>query len=242
MKKIAFILTLVVLSSYLAKGQTNSTDADAINHQLWLDFYPRIYLSDKLEYNGDLGYRTILQERDWSRLHMRPSVRYHINKTWQLRGGVGFFYIFNNSSTDRFEVTPWQGVQLNWPTFSAIKFKHLVRIEERFSFLTDDWSSSFDVRFRYRLSSRIDFARGLEGSFWFVPTYVELFIPVNDEIQELFRNRSRIGLGIGYNPSAVWRFSGIVHIQRSRFGPAEELKVTDYAYQLRVRFLWQAKH
>ena len=44
-----------------AFSQSGATDNSMVNHQLWLDFYPHFFVSEKLEYYGDAGYRTILR-------------------------------------------------------------------------------------------------------------------------------------------------------------------------------------
>lgn len=220
-------------------AQTN--EEELVNQQLWIDIYPHFYVNDKLEYYGDAGYRTILEEFSWSRIYARPSVRYHFNKLWQAHAGLGFFYIFNKSNADRFEITPWQGVQLNWPKFNRLSFKNLVKLEERISYRTDDWSSSFDLRLRYKLSGTLKLCKTCTESYWFIPFYGELFFPVNDDIEEFFRNRGRAGLGLAYNVSKTWQFSFIFNWQSSRSGPEDGLAVSDYAYQLKIRKLWNKR-
>ena len=252
LKKIQFQLKSVLLFSLLVSyvwvdiqnlsAQTNDTiGALSPNHQLWIDIYPHYYVTEKLEYYGDAGFRTIIDERSWNRIYARPSLRYHINKNWEAHGGLGLFYIFNKTDVNRFEITPWQGVQLNWPTGRFLSLKHLVKIEERFSFLTNDWTSSFDLRFRYKLSGRISLCENCSAPNWYIPFYGELFYPLNDEIEEVYRNMGRAGLGVGYNASNEWRISFLVNWQKSRTGPEDELNISDYAYQLKVRKLWKSK-
>ena len=60
-------------------------------------------------------------------------------------------------------------------------------------------------------------------------------------IDEVFRNRGRAGLGLGYNASKDWRISFTFNWQSSRTGPEDELNISDYAYQLKVRKLWKSK-
>ncbi len=228
------ILLILSLSEEVV-SQSNTADNKMVNHQFWLDFYPHFYVSDKLEYYGDSGYRTILQENIWHRISVRPSIRYHFNKNWEMHGGIGFFYIFNKSKTSRFEITPWQGIQLNLPRWANLRFKHLVRIEERISFLTINWSSSLALRLRYKLSGRLDIYKISSEIFWFIPFYIEMFFPVGDEIKEFFRNRGRVGFGVGYNASRIWRFSFNFNWQRSRTVVDEDLSVSDYAYQIKIR-------
>jgi hypothetical protein len=67
-----------------------------------------------------------------------------------------------------------------------------------------------------------------------------MFLPVNDSIDEFFRNRGRLGIGLGYNASKDWGFSLIMNWQRSRAGPEDQFDVTDYAYQLKITKRWES--
>ena len=210
----------------------NDTKAD---EQLWIDIYPHFYVSEKLEYFGDAGYRTVLNQNIWHWIYARPSVRYHLGKKWEVHGGIGFFYVIKKELSDRFEIRPWQGIEFSWPRFSNLGFKHYIRFEQRISFQTDDWSSGFSLRLRYKISGRWDFLNINNERFWFIPFYGELFFPVGDEVKEFFRNRGRIGVGLGYNPSDIWRFSLNFTWQTSRTGVSEDFTVSDIIYQIKIR-------
>ena len=233
------LLNGIFLCPVIINAQAN--EPEVVNHQIWLDFYPHFYINKKVEYYGDAGYRSLPKEHLWRRIYARPSVRFHTKDWLEFHAGLGLFYIQNKSITNRFEITPWQGVQFNWPTWSTLQFKHMIKLEERISFLTNDWSSSFDLRIRYKISGRMKLCRRCESSYWFIPFYSEFFLPIKDDIEEFFSNRARVGLGIGYNPNKDWRFSILLNLQKSRSTPLENLGITDYAWQLKVRKLWKRK-
>ena len=232
------IITILIANSISALSQDSLSNKSQLNHQVWIDFYPHFYINEQLEYYGDAGYRTIVGQRSWNRIYARPSVRYHINKTWQLSGGLGLFYIYNKLDANRLEITPWQGVQANWPNWGNLSFKHLGKIEERISWRTDNWSNSLELRFRYKLSGKFKFSKKNENSYWYVPAYAEFFFPINDNIEEFFRNRGRAGLGAGYSVSKTWDFELVFNWQTSRVGPEAELKASDLAYQLKIKKHW----
>jgi hypothetical protein len=234
MKKIIIIKILLITSGILY-CQAETKDDPTANDLLWVDLYPHFYVSEKLEYYGDGGYRTNLNKNAWHWVYARPSVRYHIDKHWELHGGVGFFYIFNNVTSDRFEIRPWQGIRLSWPRIENLGFKHYVRFEQRIYFFADDRSSRLDLRLRYKISCRWDFIKINNQRFWFIPLYVELFFPVGEEDKGFFRDRGRAGIGLGYNPSAVWRFSFNYNWHTSRAGLNDDFDVSDIVYQIKVR-------
>jgi hypothetical protein len=230
------ILSVAVSFTNTAFAQTDADENSIRNHQIWIDFYPHYYVNKKLEYYGDAGYRAIVSKRNWSRIYVRPSLRYHFNKTWELQTGLGIFYIFNLNKDDQFEITPWQGFQLNWPTLSRINFKHLFKLEERLSFETKDWKSDFELRFRYKIFGNISFVRAKK---WFIPFYGEYFLPLSGKIEEIYRNKGRAGLGLGYRPDKEWQVSFVFNWQGSRAGPHEGLNVSDYIYQIKIKKVWR---
>lgn len=236
-----FFFILCIYSNAVFSQDINPNEGSIINQQIWLDFYPHFYVNEKLEYYGDLGYRTAISNQNWSRIYARPSLKYHFNNNWEFHSGLGLFYIYNKSDIDRFEITPWQGIQLNWPKFIHISFKHLIKVEERLSFTTNNWNSSFELRFRYKLSGRIKLFKTAALQKWYIPFYGEIFYPINENLEETFRNKGRAGIGLGYNASKKWRFSFLMNWQTSRAGINDQLKVSDFAYQLKIIKHWNRK-
>ncbi len=234
------VLLIVTLQTpkFITAQSIEDIDTKKMNHQVWIDLYPHYYINEKLEYYGDAGYRSIVSNRSWSRIYARPSVRFHLHKYFELHGGMGFFYIFNEYKSDQFEATPWQGFQVNWPKLTRISFKHLFKVEERFSFETNNnWVSNFELRFRYKLFGKVTFVR---ASKWYIPFYGEIFIPIHGEIQELYRNKGRAGLGLGYKPDKEWKIAFVFNWQGSRTGVNENRNVSDYIYQIKIRKVWNS--
>ena len=64
-------------------AQLKLENENVVNHQFWFDINPHFYINEEVEYYGDAGYRTVLNEDIWSRIYVRPSVRYHINRLWE---------------------------------------------------------------------------------------------------------------------------------------------------------------
>ena len=238
---ILFWIVFIPLGNLI--GQSTDNSENIVNNQIWLDFYPHFYVHEKLEYYGDLGYRTIFDDHSWQSIYiyMRPSVRYHISKLFEVHGGVGLFYIFNKGVADRFEVRPWQGIKLNWPRYERLKFYSYLRLEERIHFMTDNWKATFDFRLRLKLAGKLIIIKSSPINFWFISFYGEVFIPVFDNIDEFFSNRGRTGIGLGYNPSKEWQFSVVYNWQYSRSGPNDTLSLSDRIFRLVIRRLWNFK-
>lgn len=225
--------TLIFLLNFNSvQGQsTNKLD----QQQIWLYFYPHIKLNDKLDFTGDIGYRTFASRQDIFSTYIRPSWSYHSNKRWTFHGGIGFFYTDSEEAIlNKFEIRPWQGVQYNGPSLGPLSFKHLIRTEERFSnFPQVDNAYYFEFRLRYKLSGKLSFKNSKTFQNWYVPFYGELFFPVFDELDGFFSNKSRTGVGIGRKGSD-WKLQMTYNWHLSRAIPDAEL---DYSFNsLQIKF------
>ncbi len=234
-KNIFILVAGIGLVNGLAAQSVNNNGESVINQQIWIDFYPHYFVNKKIEYYGDSGFRTIIGERSWNRIYIRPSLKYHLNDNWEFHAGAGVFYIFYTQAIDQFEFTPWQGVQWNWNGLQRIKLKHLVRLEERWSYLTDEWNADFEFRLRYKFSGILK----LRHKKWSMPFYGEIFLPLKGEIKELYQNKGRAGLGLSYKISKDWQLTFLFNWQRSKTGINEEVSSSAYIYQIKIKKVWR---
>jgi len=229
---IAGFITLSSMSSL----QSQDTSDLRVNHQLWLDFYPHLHISEKLQFYGDIGFRILLTDTEWARIYGRPSIRYHLDSIFVLHGGIGIFLEVSNSISNRFEVRPWQGLQVKWPNFRRLKFNHLLRLEERFNYLLQDEIFETELRLRMRLGARIQFDQMDGWRSFFVPFSVEWFVPLAGSVSEVFVDRVEFSLGLGYNASRILQFRFLVNLRRSQSPIADDLVLSDFAYHLQARY------
>jgi hypothetical protein len=54
-----------------------------------------------------------------------------------------------------------------------------------------------------KLPRRFDFIMKNSETFWFATFYLEILFAVGGEVKEFFRNRSRTGFCLRYNPTRV---------------------------------------
>ena len=139
------ILLFVIVSMLPLPTVAQDSEETIITDQVWMDYYAYYYFKPKWEFYGDMGYRFTPKDLTWQTIHVRPSVRFIALALHEVQGGVGLFQTFNKDSPNSFELRPWQGYKLKWPSFEPVFFSHLVRMEERFFFLRGaPWSSISD--------------------------------------------------------------------------------------------------
>jgi len=175
----------------------------------------------------------------WNRISFKPSFGYRLNNRIKLDGGVGLYYVFGDLEENRFEISPWQGVSLNWPHWDRLRFIHSFKFEERFSFQTNnDWSSSFGFRMRLKTAGEIKICRQCKGSYWNIPFHAEFFQSMHNDIKELFKDKRRFGLGIGYVIPKNWAITFQFILQGSEFEGSNNYTISDNVFQLKFLKLW----
>lgn len=228
----SFIFFLLILPAVVTSQNDNNKN---INNQFWADYYQYYYFKPNLQFYGDAGVRTIPGEWSWFMAFARPSIRWKKHELLELHGGIGVFQTFNVDDVNTFEIRPWQGVKVNWPTFKPIRFNHYFRIEERINFPTDTWAAELNLRIRYRFSINILIHTLNAQSSIFLPAYVEFFGDIGQQITENYNNRSRIGVGGGYKMNDQWTFEADFVLQFSRSGGDDSFNTSDRLIQIKVR-------
>jgi len=233
-----FILLAIILFPALVQAQDE--DTRIINNQLWADYYEYWDIKPNWQFYGDAGARTVLEKWSWFMVFGRPSIRWKKYKLWEVHGGIGMFYTINVDEVNTFEIRPWQGFRVNWPTFRPIKFNHYFRLEERFNFLTDHWDLEFNLRVRYRFGLKALIYTFTNENNIFLPAWIEIFGNIGQQITEKFSNRTRFAIGAGYKMNKQWTFELHFVSQFSRTGGNDEFKTSDRLLQIKVRrFLYR---
>ena len=206
-----------------------------IDNQIWADYYQYYYIKPNWQFYGDAGVRTVVDKWSWFMIYARPSIRWKKHELWELHGGVGVIQTFNVDDVNTFEIRPWQGIRVNWPTFKPIRFNHYFRLEERFNFPTDTWTLEFNLRIRYKFALNVPIYTFENKSKLFLIAYVEFFGNIGQQLTEKFSNRSRFAFGAGYKMNDTWTFEAHFVSQFSRTMEEDLFKTSDRLFQIKVR-------
>ena len=107
-----------------------------------MDYTANRYINDRLEFFGDVGYRSFVFDNALTRLNIRPGVEYGPNDKWDFTGGIGFFYEIRPDITNRLEVRPFQGVRYHIDPSDPLKLNLYFRSRSRNTrdgMRTDSW-------------------------------------------------------------------------------------------------------
>lgn len=209
---------------------------EIIDHQLWVDFIPHFEINNRLEYYGDVSYRTSVSGEEFRKIALRPSLRYHWTYELDLIGGLGLFGTWEEEDYNVFEMRPYQGVQLNWPRIWRLNFKHRGMLEERFLW-NNQGEFNPNLRLRYRLKTKLPINKENIGyQTLYVPMSVELFGNVGAKEVERFQNRNRLMLGLGYVFSDKWIVEFEAIFQASSSSSTESLSLSDRIFRFKLTY------
>lgn len=243
MSRLIFLFISILI--YVPLGaQENQPEDASTNAQFWLDFNQRHHINDEKNISGFVGYRSIspylfnkfmvvptynilhTKSPDFMKLQQPLISSFHL--------GTGLYYTNNIYEPDNFEFRLMQGFKFFLPSIDFIPLKSYVRLEERFqkTFDGSSWNASF--RFRYRISTAIEwkdhlfsFNQGL-----YVPINVEFFF--NLKKADRFNDVIRISPGLGYKFNDEWKAEFYVSYHHSNNTSEDDDSTNDFVFRLRI--------
>ncbi len=210
--------TLILAMAAPVRGQEIEDDPT----ELWLTYQYQSKVGERFRVFGELGYRELVStERffgEWTRLQLKAGFSYDVNSRFRIAAGLGVFHTFLPKADDQGEVRLWQDAQIFWPERDgwARRFvlSHRLRLEERFH-ESQEWRLNSRVRYRVETQIALNSYDIQPGSF-FLPLAAEFFVDLGDQAEEVFADRSRVSLGVGYVFNPRWTLDVRYHSQRSR--------------------------
>jgi hypothetical protein len=236
MKKYSQI-KLIGLFIFLNLPYAFCQETDNIDSQSWFDFRAYYIINDQWTYDGDYGIRGILSGEDWQRVYINPSTLYTLSSRTALRGGIRFIYTNEITTSNTFEIRPWQGIRFIWPRTKFLIVSQYVRLEERFTFYREDDNSDFVVRARYLIMAKTPNLtwKSINQTFYFLASF-EFFANLGTAIEETYVDRTRLTFGLGYLLSKAFRIELNYILQSSRKGSEEGVKFGVHILRLRLKY------
>lgn len=224
-----------------------------VNEQIWVDYNSLTRLSETQSISTQFGFRKISPEV-YNRYLMMPTLVVKNTSEGNLLNfkqsliqsyhfGVGAIYTQNYNARDNLELRLSQGIKIDIPTIKNITLRNYARIEERFqnSFDNTGWQGGF--RFRYRLSTVLNWKNHLikftEGLY--LPMEVEIF--ANLKKSDRFNDLMRISPGIGYQLKKDWRIElYLIYNRTKNITETANKSTNDFILRIRVYNGEKIKH
>ena len=229
------LLTLLLL--FLLNTLNFSQTENNISKQIWFDYYQFHTVDVHFRYYGNIGIYGAVNHNKWLNVFIRPAVRWIVNQNLNYSGGIGLYYTDNFEMPNNSEFRIWEGISYVWPKFTDITFTHLVRMEQRFNFPTDTWDMEFNIRMRYKLSSKIflHYINKKGGEFLYLPFSAELFFQTGEKITEQFNDKIRLTIGLGYKINFEWTLEAFYTSQSSRESIEHYFQTSAHLFQFKLK-------
>jgi hypothetical protein len=225
-RKLLLLLTIGIISA--------NSNAQSNDHQLWLNYAPKVQVNKHFSYGGDIGVRGLISNRDWNQILLRPSVGYRFSRIFSLSGATGIFHTFNRESSDQTELRIHEEVNIRWPDLNIIEIFYRLRIDHRW-FFGDANDEDYNTRIRYLFGLETADFRLFGTKTWYIQGIFEGFkTPQDEDASEFFINRSRIHAVLGRRISDRIRLELHYINQKSRVEDIDGLITSQNIYRLRV--------
>ena len=247
----AVVIALAFSCPRAAAAQTNL--------QLWGNLTLDWVKSPRLAYELDIEPKALLAAPEgdpgWHAVDVTPNVEYAWTSWLDLVAEAAAGYTKQTDEVNSWEVTPRAGarfhlfsrdvptvvpdrpLQAELPPRRRVVVRDLVRVEARNLFYTGAGTgTSSTVRFRNRLEvlAPLNRARLSDDGARYILADWEWFIPLGDP-EERFANKQRIRAGLGYRPSARWRYELLYMWTRSRNTIEDGFTTNDHIIDIRIR-------
>ena len=213
-------------------GQDDDTD-----FQTWMDFRTIYDINEKFTYDGDYGIQGVLSNEDWRKYFINPSIIYYHKINLRYRGGFAIVFTEEYSTVNTFEIRPWQGISLNWPQTSYFNINNYFRLEERFTFYSNDQDPKFVFRLRYRIQAKTPTIRiiAIDQRVYFLANF-EIFANIGEAVAEKYVNRRRLSFGMGFYFSNSWWIELIYTRQGSQRNTEDGFSSIEHILRFRLRY------
>ena len=146
-------------------------------------------------------------------------------------------YTNQTESYNTFEARAMIGTRIFITPNSRVVTRLLLRFEQRnFKNLdTDEWETTYRPRGRAEVLVPINGKTLYEDNLWYAIADAEVFLAVDDDVDERFANRYRLRIGVGYRLSYSSRFELIYMNQHSKNAITESFESTDNIIRFRFK-------
>ncbi len=235
MRRLLILVSFVVfpgISTRIVQAQA----IDEPNNMVWTDFFLQYTFNNHFRFLFHTNYKHLLNNGNWDQYMIRPTLVYTMNDHFYFQGGIQLLYT-DEGDLNKFEIRPWQGMNIFFPRIRNIYINHFLRIEERFFYQNIGEKETSSLRGRYAILTFIplNHASMSPKTVYLLPN-VEFLGDLMGKNVERFIANSRYSMGIGYQFSDHFRFETVYMMQRSRDTREENFITSDHVIRLVVRY------
>lgn len=219
------------------KGRTvlaqNTEEPDI---QIWTDFFLQYTINNHFRFQFHTNYKHLTNNGKWDQFMIKPTLVYTMNDYFYFQGGIQLSYT-DEGELYKFEIRPWQGINIFFPRLWNLYINHFIRIEERFFYQNIGEKETGSLRGRYAIGTYIPLNhRELTPKTLYLWPYVEFLGDLLGQNLERFIANNRYSLGVGYQFNDHFRFETVYMMVRSRDTREEDFILSDHIIRVGLRY------
>ena len=201
-------LALVASSGVLFAQSTN---------QVWTEYAPTVAFNKGWKLVLGTSYRTNLEEPRWKTIDLLASPEKKLSKHLDLLGEVQYLETAQYEAVKSSEVRLTLGARLHFTPEHRVQTGLVVEAEQRniLSKATDTWDHTGRGRIKAFTQAPLDQRTMAGDKVLYGLMDFELFLIVDENVQERYANRLRFRSGLGYKFEARYRLELVYMFQES---------------------------
>ncbi len=198
--------------------------------QIGIELIPSYYFGPSFQVTTEIGYERQMSNNGWKQVVFNPYIRTWLGKRMNFYAGIGNYFTVNKYVDNRWEIRPHQSIVFAWPKL-VVPIRHRIRLEERFDFNTNTWTSNNAIRGRYRIGTAYRW-RTTETKYWEGDLTFEFFFNLWG-VEGEFQEQARISLGVdrGLKSNLVLRFE-LTWVKEKLFNFSEPNKDVEFKFKV----------
>lgn len=206
--------------------------------QLWNEYMLNLPFANSYNIEFAATYSTVLEQPKWRSLDMQITPEYSITQHVDAMVGLFAGSTHQNQQITTSEIREMLGARFHFTPNKRILTRLLVRLEQRNQLEqeTDLWEHSTRTRLRAEAIVPLNKKTMFAGDkLLYLMTDGEVFLVMDQNVEERFANRLRIRTGIGYRINYGLRLEFMYTLQQSKNTIETGFNTTDNIFRLRVK-------
>lgn len=227
--KIAVLLLGFVLQGYYAECQSS---------QIWNEYMLNYPFANSYNLETAVTYSTALNHPRWRSLEVQLTPEVSLSAHVDLMAAVLIGSTFQSEALTTTEMREMLGARFHFTPNKRILTRLLLRFEQRNlqNQENKEWEHSTRTRIRAECIIPLNKSSMYAGDkLWYTILDSEVFLVLDQNVNERFANRLRFRTGLGYRINYSWRIEFMYTLQQSKNMLTEDFVSTDHLYRIRLK-------
>jgi hypothetical protein len=207
----------LLVAGLLAMATTLHGQVD-VNRQLWMDYAVVYPFANVWTADAEASYQTLVYGGDkWRSLHLTPGIQRNMTPRIDLFASTPVYYTVQSSTYNTLEMRFSPGGKFVISSNRRVESRAVLRYDFRAVKTSGgDWQISNRTRIGLDMVVAMNHPTIYNDKLWYLLVDGELFVVLDQDIDERFANVRKFRMGMGYRLNYGNRFEFIYQVNKSR--------------------------